>query len=662
MGFNKTADGRVFFTTSNDDDELDLKAEKPQTPQAPKRQAPDVRPLTRKPLAQGTKRPDVLSEQDQMQAQILGVLKSVNERLITTKKERDQMRKDLERYKGVVDDLQSKSESATQLPDYAERRFDVLNDKVVNALAKSIQLERKVDKMATDRDRMIRKIDRIENQVIKTHDLLIAQRPAQQVIDARKVLPKHESAAEDTVVSAAPRFILDDDEMALPWWKRSKAFAVLTLLALFIVGIVGGWLINQQQQSATIEAVSTFSEPNQNDLNAPDLIGAGITDPRTLDFGEVLADERNLFGEPDNSVASDTINIDELNELMETNPGEVAEKLNALEPSAIPDTPKELPAPKKATQTTAASQSAVQKPAQLKQNDIKPASQPVVNITPDPALSRALKSIEAQALAGNAEAQHDLAAIYTAGHGGAPQNYDRAARWFEVAANNGVANAAYNLGVLNHQGIGRAANLKEAIQWYKTAANFDHPEAQYNLGIAYVEGIGVPYDPARASDYFRNAAAQGMMEAAYNLGLIYENGLLGDAKPQQALAWYKTAADKGSPEAKAALEKLSASLNVPVSQIRKQVAPTTQQAAAPISIVRTNNTPSSAELIAAAQQQLMRTGYYPGPVNGRMGPIMEDAVRTYQALHNMQVNGQVSQTLLTHLNAQSSSGQARLNQ
>ena len=41
-----------------------------------------------------------------------------------------------------------------------------------------------------------------------------------------------------------------------------------------------------------------------------------------------------------------------------------------------------------------------------------------------------VKNIETQAFAGNAEAQHDLAAIYTAGHGGVNQNFERAAFWF----------------------------------------------------------------------------------------------------------------------------------------------------------------------------------------------------------------------------------------
>lgn len=661
MGFNKTADGRVFFSTSNDDDnEPQTSAsrdEEPSMPSGALKSPPKMKaertPLTGKPMA---KRPEMLSEADQTQAQILGVLKSVNERLVATKKERDQMRRDLNNYKDIVKDLHAKSvksEKSAQALENAERRFELMNDKVVNALAKSAQIERKVEKITQERERMMRKMDRIENQVVRTHELLSAQRPAALLADLER---SSKALAADTVITPSPRFALDDDEMIVPWWRRSKAFGIIALLCLFVAGIIGGWALNQQQ-NANIASLSLapqeIIEPTQNTLN--DFVPESriLIDPREINFGETVTEEENFFAAPEG--VQDAINTDALNEQMATDPQGVAETLNALEPSSAPQTPKELPRVNEgAVKKTVAPQS---QPASLTPSDkATPARivgpQTNINISPDSTLPTAMKRVEAQAFAGNAAAQHDLAAIYTAGQGGVTQSYDRAAAWFAVAANNGVANAAYNLGVLNQQGIGRAPNLPEAMKWYRKAARASHPEAQYNLGIAYVEGVGVPYDAERAADYFRDAAAQGMMEAAYNLGLIYENGLVGDAKPQQALAWYKTAADKGSPQAKAALEKLANSLNVPMAKINK-IKQNSTNAVAP---------PATPELISAVQKELTRTGFFPGAVSGRMDQLSRDAVRSYQARNGLAVTGVASLDLLTHLRTQPSAGQSRLNQ
>lgn len=190
----------------------------------------------------------------------------------------------------------------------------------------------------------------------------------------------------------------------------------------------------------------------------------------------------------------------------------------------------------------------------------------------DSSLPQAVQNLEQQAFAGVPEAQHDLAAIYTAGRGGVTQNFEKAAFWFREAAQNNIANADYNLGVLYHQGLGVEKDLDRALYWYREAAKLGHAEAQYNLGIAHIEGIGTKYDAPLAAAFFESSANQGVIEAAYNLGLIYENGLISDAqKSQEALMWYKIAADGGSTDAKAALNQLASAMNIQKSDIDKIV-------------------------------------------------------------------------------------------
>jgi TPR repeat protein len=45
--------------------------------------------------------------------------------------------------------------------------------------------------------------------------------------------------------------------------------------------------------------------------------------------------------------------------------------------------------------------------------------------------------------------------------------------------------------------------------------------AQYNLGVMYADGDGVPENGAEAVKWFRKAAAQGDADAQYNLGVMH---------------------------------------------------------------------------------------------------------------------------------------------
>jgi len=63
-----------------------------------------------------------------------------------------------------------------------------------------------------------------------------------------------------------------------------------------------------------------------------------------------------------------------------------------------------------------------------------------------------------------------------------------------------------------------------AYRLFKPMAEQGHAEAQYNLGGMYAEGRGVPQDYGKAAKWFRKAAEQGHAEAQYNLGGMYFRG------------------------------------------------------------------------------------------------------------------------------------------
>jgi len=65
------------------------------------------------------------------------------------------------------------------------------------------------------------------------------------------------------------------------------------------------------------------------------------------------------------------------------------------------------------------------------------------------------------------------------------------------------------LGRMFEEGQGVAQDTAEAIRWYRLAAEQGHADAQYNLGRMFEEGQGVAQDTAEAIRWYRLAAEQG---------------------------------------------------------------------------------------------------------------------------------------------------------
>ena len=70
----------------------------------------------------------------------------------------------------------------------------------------------------------------------------------------------------------------------------------------------------------------------------------------------------------------------------------------------------------------------------------------------------------------------------------------------------------------------KAKDDAEAEKWYRKAAEQGIAEAQNNLGLMCVLGRGVPQDDAEAVKLFRKAAKQGYAPAQNNLGEMRRQG------------------------------------------------------------------------------------------------------------------------------------------
>tara|TARA_E500000178_G_scaffold352135_1_gene414867 strand:- start:408 stop:1046 length:639 start_codon:yes stop_codon:yes gene_type:complete len=100
---------------------------------------------------------------------------------------------------------------------------------------------------------------------------------------------------------------------------------------------------------------------------------------------------------------------------------------------------------------------------------------------------KALSIWEPEAIQGNATAQFNIGYMHEFGEG-VTQSHEIAAKWYELAADQGDARAQHSLGNFYFSSGSYAA----ATNWYKQSAEQGVAEAQADLGASYGLGQGVP--------------------------------------------------------------------------------------------------------------------------------------------------------------------------
>jgi uncharacterized protein len=117
-------------------------------------------------------------------------------------------------------------------------------------------------------------------------------------------------------------------------------------------------------------------------------------------------------------------------------------------------------------------------------------------------------------------------------------DYTTALRIYRSMADQGLAVAQFNVGLMYDNGQGISKDEVQAMKWYRLAADQGRPDAQYQLGHLYYKQDNY----AEAAKWFHLAADQGRADAQSNLGLMYAEG---ESVPQdfvQALMWFTLSA------------------------------------------------------------------------------------------------------------------------
>jgi hypothetical protein len=87
-------------------------------------------------------------------------------------------------------------------------------------------------------------------------------------------------------------------------------------------------------------------------------------------------------------------------------------------------------------------------------------------------------------------------------------DYATALHEWQPLAEQGIAVAQYNLGVMYDNGQGVMQDYAAAVKWYDLAAAQGFADAQYNLGNMYAAGKGVVQDDVVAVKWYDLAAGR----------------------------------------------------------------------------------------------------------------------------------------------------------
>ena len=121
------------------------------------------------------------------------------------------------------------------------------------------------------------------------------------------------------------------------------------------------------------------------------------------------------------------------------------------------------------------------------------------------------------------------------------EDYEKAAYFFERAAEGGDSHAAYLLGGIYERD--RFLDYEKAAFWFGKAAEQGHAAALFKLGICYDSARGVKADMEKAAYFFEQAAVQGNEYAQYRLGGLYEFGRGVEKDAKKARYWFGQAAE-----------------------------------------------------------------------------------------------------------------------
>ena len=165
---------------------------------------------------------------------------------------------------------------------------------------------------------------------------------------------------------------------------------------------------------------------------------------------------------------------------------------------------------------------------------------------------------------GNADASFNLGQAYRLGRG-VDINLGAAQLWLERAARKDHLDAQATLGLL----LFESGNRQGGLRWLRMAAEGGEPRALLVYGTALFNGEGLPRDPVLGYAYVSRSAAQGLAPAKETLGEMDRMLPLDQRRKGVALAMEKAK----QPESSKASQQVKAQATPPSTTAKKQPSP-----------------------------------------------------------------------------------------
>ncbi len=156
----------------------------------------------------------------------------------------------------------------------------------------------------------------------------------------------------------------------------------------------------------------------------------------------------------------------------------------------------------------------------------------------------------------NPDKQLAVGYLYAQGIEGMP-DYQKAAEWYQKAADQGSNVAMYLLAVMSIEGLGVPQDYAVALLFAEKIAASGDGSGYMLLGMLYESGSGVSQDYEKAVQYYGYAVREAQdIGARYRLGMLNLEGNGVPKNPQKALEWLLAAADQGDRHARYQLGRM----------------------------------------------------------------------------------------------------------
>ncbi|MEE9273389.1 MAG: peptidoglycan-binding protein [Robiginitomaculum sp.] len=243
----------------------------------------------------------------------------------------------------------------------------------------------------------------------------------------------------------------------------------------------------------------------------------------------------------------------------------------------------------------------------------------------------AVRLIRLAANQGQAAAQYRLAKLYEAGIG-VKRDLNTARDLIERAAKGGNRLAMHDLGHFYTANTDiKARDVVKAVQWFEQAAQRGVIDSQYNLGVLYNGTQGIPQDLSKSYIWYKIAARQGDVMAAQASKPVAR-----ELSPEQisaADAQIKAFTPKQINSAANGIFK-----NLPWTSAKKTKSMANVSVNAPVNVP-----------VQKVQKLLSNLGYGVGAPDGTMGPKTRNAIIKFERANGLPETGHVDATLIEHL-------------